>query len=364
MKLLEATAVGRLALPNRVVMAPMTRSRASAGKQPGAEMAKYYAQRASAGLIVTEGTHISEETSHSESTAGIYTAAQVDAWARVAAAVHAAGGRIFLQLWHLGRAWHGGRYPAVGPSAIAARMSRADAAGTPRPLPVPVALDEAGIRRIIGQYCEAALNARAAGLDGVEIHAANGFLIDQFLRDGTNRRSDGYGGSPERRARLLREITEAVGGAVGADRVGVRLSPRKTFNDMHDSTPFATFGAAVSALNAFGLAYLHLASEPPGSPDMAPLTEGLTEELRSRFSGPVILNGGYNSERAEQAVASGAADLVSFGSAYIANPDLVRRLREGAELNPINQTRIYGGGPDGYTDYPALEEQRANERAA
>lgn len=358
MLLMTPLELGHLRLPNRVVMAPMTRSRAQASL-PTVETARYYAQRASAGLIVSEGTHICEQTAHSPATAGIYTPAQVRAWAGVADAVHAAGGRMFLQLWHLGRARLGGCYSPVGPSPIAAREQRMDADGVLRPLPTPLALDEAGIQDVIRQYGHAAANALAAGLDGVEIHAANGFLLDQFLRDGSNQRADRYGGSSEARASLLLEVVEHVGGIVGPGRVGVRLSPCKTFNDMYDSTPLRTFGFVVSELDRLGLAYLHLASEAPGSPGLDPATEGLTERLRERWSGALILNGGFDRERAGHALAHGQADLVSFGTAYIANPDLVRRLREGAPFNPLNRERIYGGGADGYTDYPALPDTPA-----
>jgi len=355
MVLLTEMRLGRLLLPNRVVMAPMTRSRARAGL-PTAETAAYYRQRATAGLVISEGTHIGEQTAHSPATAGIYTPAQVQAWASVTGAVHAAGGRMFLQLWHLGRAWHGGLYPPVGPSAIAARAQRPDANGVLRPLPIPVALDDAAIRNTVLQYGIAAANALAAGFDGVEIHAANGFLLDQFLRDGSNQRAGRYGGSPQARARLLLEVAEHVSHIAGAGRVGVRLSPRKTFNDMHDSTPFATFGYVVSELNRLGLAYLHLAAEAAGSPGLDPSTEGITEHLRARWDGALILNGGFDGPRAEHAVAHHEADLVSFGTAYVANPDLVRRLQERAPLNPVNRERLYGGGADGYTDYPALPE--------
>lgn len=355
MEILKPFAVGGLRLPNRVVMAPMTRSRAHGGL-PTAETARYYAQRATAGLIVSEGTHISEETAHSPGTAGIYSGAQMAAWSAVAEAVHAAGGRMFLQLWHLGRAWHGGRHPPVGPSAIAARAVRPDAGGVPRPLPVPVALDAHGIRRIVRQYRVAAANAVAAGMDGVEIHAANGFLLDQFLRDGSNRRTDRYGGTAPGRAHLLVEVADAVSAEIGAGRVGVRLSPCKTFNDMRDSNPFETFGHSVSMLNQMGLAYLHLAAEAPGSPGLDPATLGISAFLRGRWGGPLILNGGYTRERAEDALSESQADLISFGTAYIANPDLVRRLRENAPLNAVNRERIYGGGPDGYTDYPPMHD--------
>jgi N-ethylmaleimide reductase len=231
---------------------------------------------------------------------------------------------------------------------------RPDALGVQRPLPVPRELDVAGIQAVVAQFRQAALNAVAAGIDGVEVHGANGFLIDQFLRDGSNRRTDGYGGAPARRARLLGEITEAVCEAVGADRVGVRLSPRKTFNDMHDSTPFETFGTAVAALNRFGIAYLHLASEAPGSSALAEETDGITQALRDRFDGPLIVNGGYDRLRAARDIASGAADLVSFATAFIANPDLVRRMREGAPLSEPDPDHTYKGGARGYIDYPAL----------
>lgn len=358
MMLMTPMKLGRLQLPNRVVMAPMTRSRAQAGL-PTVETARYYAQRATAGLIISEGTHIGEQTAHSPATAGIYTQAQVQAWAGVTDAVHAAGGRVFLQLWHLGRAWHGGLHRPVGPSAIAARAQRMDADGVLRSLPIPVALDEAGILDVIRQYGHAAANAMTAGFDGVEIHAANGFLLDQFLRDGSNQRADRYGGSSETRARLLLEVAEHVSAIAGADRVGVRLSPTKTFNDMHDSSPFQTFAFAVSELNRLGLAYLHLAGEAPGSNGLDPSTEGLTECLRECWGAALILNGGFDGESAEHVLVNGLADLVSFGTAYIGNPDLVRRFREGAPLNAVNRERIYGGGADGYTDYSTLPDAGA-----
>lgn len=362
MKLLEPLTLGPLQLPNRIVMAPMTRSRALPGKLPGPDTALYYAQRASAGLIVSEATHIAEDTSHSPSSAGIYSPAQAEAWAGVARAVHAAGGRMVLQLWHLGRAWHGAAQPPVGPSAVAAQMQRPDASGVMRPLPVPRELDRDGIRAIVAQYAGAARRARDAGMDGVEIHAANGFLLDQFLRDGSNRRSDAYGGTPERRCRLLLEVAEAVAAAVGADRVGVRLSPTKHFNDMHDSTPLRTFGHAVEALGRLGLAYLHLASAAAGSPELIAGTEGLTAALRERWPGVLILNGGYDRERAEQELRCGAADAISFATAFIANPDLVRRLREGAPLSAVDAAHVYRGGARGYTDYPTLDDGAAAAR--
>jgi N-ethylmaleimide reductase len=354
MKLFQAIRVGDLVLPNRVVMAPMTRRRAEGGL-PTSLMAKYYAQRASAGLIVTEATHISAETAHTTLSPGVHSAAQVNAWREVSTAVHDAGGRIFMQLWHLGRAWHGAGSLPVGASAIAARVSRPDAHGMPHPLPVPVPLEVPAIRRIVHQFQQAARNAIAAGMDGVEINAGNGFLIDQFLRDGSNQRTDSYGGSSERRCSLLLEVVEGICRGIGGQRLGVRISPRKTFNDMYDSTPHQTFGHAVHALNSFDIAYVHLAGEGPESTELDPKTQGIEAHLRSIWRGTLILNGGYSGASAQRALAAGEADMVSFGNAYIANPDLVRRLETNASLNEIRREFIYQGASAGFTDYPALD---------
>jgi N-ethylmaleimide reductase len=356
MPLFQTIQIGDLVLPNRVVMAPMTRRRAEGGL-PTSLMAAYYAQRASAGLIVTEATHVSAETAHSALSPGIHSEAQVNAWREVSAAVHAAGGRIFMQLWHLGRAWHGAGSLPVGASAIAARVSRPDAHGILQPLPIPAPLDAPAIRRIVHQFQQAARNAISAGMDGVEINAGNGFLIDQFLRDGSNQRIDGYGGSCERRCSLLLEVVEKISRSIGGQRLGVRLSPRKTFNDMSDSSPYLTFGCAVQALNSFGIAYVHLAGEGPDSTELDPTTQGIEAHLRSIWRGALILNGGYSRESAQRALAAGEADMVSFGNAYIANPDLVRRLETNARLNEIRQAFIYQGASEGFTDYPALDEQ-------
>ncbi|WP_368744495.1 alkene reductase [Desertibaculum subflavum] len=349
--------LGSLQLPNRVIMAPMTRSRGGAGCVPSPLAGTYYAQRASAGFIVTEATHVSAQSATTPGSVGIYSAAQVEGWRGVTAAVHAAGGRIFLQLWHVGRIAHATEALPVAPSAIAARAERRTAGGEMRPLPVPRALAIDEIAGIVAQYGTAAAHARAAGFDGVEIHAANGFLIDQFLRDGSNRRDDRYGGAAANRARFLIEIAAAVAGAIDAERMGVRLSPTSSFNDMQDSDPAATFGTAVTLLNELRPAYLHVVEALPGHA-MAPPpgTARVAPELRRLFGGPLVLNGGHDRATAEAAIAAGEADLVSFAVKFLANPDLPERLRRDAPLNPANPATFYGGGAEGYTDYPPLPE--------
>jgi N-ethylmaleimide reductase len=347
--------LGALALPNRIVMAPMTRNRAGAGNVPGALAAEYYRQRASAGLIVTEATQVSSQGVGYPGTPGIHDELQVAGWRRVTDAVHAAGGRIFLQLWHVGRISHPSLQPdgalPVAPSAIAAAGDAFTASG-PQPFVTPRALATAEIPGVVGQFENGARLARAAGFDGVEIHGANGYLIDQFLRDGTNRRTDRYGGSLENRARFLLEVTEAVAGVWGADRVGVRLSPQSDFNDMHDSDPRATFGHAALALAPFGLAYLHVV-EPVGT------ATPLALDLKEAFEGPLMVNGGYTRPLAEAVLARGEADLVSFGAPFLANPDLPLRLARNAPLNAPDPATFYGGDAHGYTDYPALEASLA-----
>jgi N-ethylmaleimide reductase len=347
-------ALGDLALPNRVVMAPMTRNRAGPGNVPGALAVEYYTQRASAGLIVTEATQVSPQGVGYPGTPGIHSEAQVAGWRQITDAVHRAGGRIFLQLWHVGRISHpslhlDGALP-VAPSAIAADGEAFTATG-PQPFVVPRALATAEIPDIVAQFADGARRARAAGFDGVEIHGANGYLIDQFLRDGTNRRSDRYGGSLANRARFLIEVTEAVAGVWGAGRVGVRLSPRSDFNSMHDSDPRATFGHAALALSTLGLGYLHIVEPVGASPDE---TAPLAPDLKEAFGGPLMLNGGYTRPLADAALARGEADLVSFGAAFLANPDLPLRLAQDAPLNSPDPATFYGGDRRGYTDYPAL----------
>ena len=352
--LLSPYKLGNLELPNRLVMAPLTRNRAGKGNVPGPLNATYYAQRASAGLIIAEATQVSPQGQGYPSTPGIHSAEQVEGWKLVTDAVHQQGGRIFLQLWHVGRISHPDLQPdgalPVAPSAIAPKGEASTYEG-PKPFVTPRALETSEIPEIIEQYRQGAENALQAGFDGVEVHGANGYLLDQFLRDGTNHRTDEYGGSLENRARLLLEVTEAVVGVWGAQRVGVRLSPSGTFNDMHDSNPLATFGYAAQALNRFGLAYLHIIEV-----NEADLRHGGTEvptrSLRGHFTGTLMVNGGYNRDRANAVLAKGEADLVSFGTLFLANPDLPQRLTLNAPLNQPDPTTFYGGGEKGYIDYP------------
>ena len=347
--------VGAIAVANRIVMAPLTRNRAAAGNVPSPLAATYYAQRASAGLLIAEATQICPEGQGYMATPGIHAPAQIAGWKIVTDAVHAAGGRIVLQLWHVGRISHTSLQPGgvapVAPSAIAAKAKTVTAEGlvdvsTPRAL----RLDE--MPALIETYRMAARNAISAGFDGVEVHAANGYLIDQFLRDGSNHRKDAYGGSIENRARLLIEVTAAVAAAIGADRVGVRISPVSPFNDMSDSAPQPLFEHAVEQLDALRIAYIHvIEGETGGRRDL----DFDFAALRRRFRGRWMVNNGYDRASAAAAINTGAADLVAFGRLFIANPDLVRRLRENAPLNALDASTLYGGDAHGYTDYPALD---------
>ncbi len=345
--------LGALELPHRIVMAPLTRSRAGTARVAGELQARHYAQRAGAGLIVSEGSQVSEQAIGYPGTPGIHTEAQVAGWRRVTAAVHAAGGRMACQLWHVGRASHPlyqpGGAPPVAPSPIAPTGELRTPEG-PRPYPVPRELDEAGIAAIVGQFAHAARQARAAGFDGVEIHGANGYLIDQFLRDRSNQRTDRWGGGIAQRARFLLEVTDAVIAAWGADRVGVRLSPRGRARDMADRDPAATFGHAARELSRRGIAYLHVIEALAG-PFHTP-GERVTPVLRRAFDGPLMLNGGYEPAAAAAALAAGEGDLVSFGTLYIANPDLAERIREGVALAAPDPATYYAGDERGYTDYP------------
>jgi N-ethylmaleimide reductase len=359
MDILSPIKIGSIALANRMVMAPLTRNRTGADGVPTALAITYYEQRASAGLIITEATQISPQGVGYPGTPGIHSDAQVAGWRRVADAVHRAGGKIVLQLWHVGRISHpslqlNGALP-VAPSAIAARGNAVTATG-PQPFPTPRALETNEIPGIVADYAAAARLAKTAGFDGVEIHAANGYLIDQFLRDGTNKRTDRYGGSVENRVRFLHDVTEAVVDVWGADKVGVRLSPQGSFNDMRDSDPAATFAYATEQLDRFGLAYLHVI-EPPVAGHPMSLPEGaepLASTLHRRFRGAFMLNGGFTKALANAVIQAGGADLVSFGVPFLANPDLPERFRLDAPLNTPDQASFYGGGVRGYTDYPAL----------
>ncbi len=349
---------GKIDMANRVVMAPLTRNRARPEDDtPTALHVEYYRQRATAGLIITEATQITPEGKGYAWTPGIYSAAQVAGWRAVTDAVHGAGGRIVLQLWHVGRVSHtslqqGGKAP-VAPSAIGAGTKTFDGTGFVD-TSVPRALETAELPRIVADYAHATANARAAGFDGVEIHAANGYLIHQFLATGSNHRTDGYGGSVANRTRLLAEVVAAVVGAWDADHVGIRLSPFSNANGVSDSDPMTTFGAAVDIVDAAGLAYLHMVEGQTGGSRDLPAGQDIAA-LRARFRGVYIANNGYDRTMAMEAVASGRADAVAFGVPFIANPDLVERLRRNAPLNKADRATFYGGGAEGYTDYPMLE---------
>ena len=360
-KLFRPVNAGDLKLANRIVMAPLTRNRARAEDDAPYEIhAEYYAQRAGAGLIVSEATQISPEGKGYAWTPGIHSDAQIAGWKAVTDAVHAKGGKIVVQLWHVGRISHVSLQPRgqapVAPSAIAADSKTFDGEGfVPTSEPRALRLDE--IPRLVGEYRQAARNAMTAGFDGVEIHAANGYLIDQFLRDGSNRRTDEYGGSPENRIRFLRDVTLAVTDEIGAGRVGVRLSPFSGANGISDSDPMAVFGPAVDMLDGFGLAYLHFIEGQTGGARDADQAD--LDALRARFRGVYMANNGYDRQMAIDAVEEGRADLVAFGRPYIANPDLAERLRRDAPLNEADQSTFYGGGREGYTDYPFLKESEA-----
>ncbi len=366
MKLLEPIQVGALSLPNRVVMAPLTRNRAR-GTVPGPMNALYYAQRASAGLIISEATQVAPVGQGYPDTPGIHSEAQVEGWRLVTDAVHAAGGRIVLQLWHVGRISHSsvhGQTP-VAPSAVRPAGEIVTREG-PRPFETPRALATEEIPEIVEQYRRGAENALRAGFDGIEVHGANGYLLDQFLESGTNVRTDRYGGSVENRARLLLEVTEAVARLWGEDRVGVRLSPGGTFNDVSDANVEETFTYAARALDRLGLAYLHVIEPQSGDGlawrDGPPI--GAAELLRPLFRGKLITAGGYSRECAEAVLKAGIADLVAFGRLFIANPDLVQRFATGAPLNQPDEATFYGGSAEGYTDYPTIEEAGVSARFA
>ncbi len=353
--LFEPIEFGRITLKNRIVMAPMTRSRAGAGDTPGQINARYYAQRASAGLIITEGTQISPQGKGYPFTPGIYSDAQIAGWRQVTDAVHRDGGRIFVQLAHVGRIGHPDLQPdgalPVAPSAIRPDGNAYTPTG-PHPHPVPRALETGEMPGIIEQYVQAAHAALQAGFDGVEIHAGNGYLLDQFLRDGTNRRTDGYGGIIENRIRLPLEVVRAVGRVVGPDRIGIRISPvTPNFGGIADSAPqvlFERFAERLSGLTT----YLHVVEGIPlATPGTVPAFD--YDALRRAYGGHYIANNGYTKARADAALLGGHADLVSFGYPFIANPDLVARIQHDWPLGQADMSTAYGGGEAGYTDYPA-----------
>jgi N-ethylmaleimide reductase len=348
-------AIGDLTLPSRIVMAPMTRRRARLGKIPDELNALYYAQRAGAALIISESTEIDPFSAIDVPTRpGLTNNEQEAGWRLVTDAVHAAGGKIFVQLSHMGRTAHpsqllDGRQP-VGPSAMAAAGTVYTAKGA-EPCATPRALELDEIRTIIAEFAAASARAKSAGFDGIEIHGANGYLVDQFLRDGSNIRTDAYGGSVKNRARFLLEIIEAIKAHWQVNRIGVRLSPTNPYQGMSDSDPASHFVQIAGLLDPLGLAYLHVV-EPLVQPEAYPVTAAA---IRAAFKGPLILAGGYKRGDAEQALASGKADLIAFGEAFIANPDLPQRWRINTSLNPADKSTYYTQGAKGYTDYPSLE---------
>ncbi|WP_434705914.1 alkene reductase [Pseudomonas sp. Z1-12] len=352
--------LGNLTLSNRAVLAPLTRNRAGQGFVPSEFAATYYSQRASAGLLISEASQISRQGQGYQDTPGIYTPAQIDGWRKVTEAVHAQGGRIFLQLWHVGRVSHvdlqeNGAAP-VAPSALrpATKVfvnNRFEDVSEPR------ALDIDELPGIVNDFRQAAANAIAAGFDGVEIHGANGYLLDQFLKDGANVRTDAYGGSIENRARLLLEVTAAVEEEIGAERTGLRISPVSPANGVSSSAPQAQFDYLVDQLNALDIVYLHVVEGATGGPrDVAPFDFG---SLRQRFRNTYIANNGYDLDLATARLVEDQADLIAFGRPFIGNPDLVERLKTGSPLSAFNPATLYGGGAAGYIDYPTLAESSA-----
>jgi N-ethylmaleimide reductase len=345
---------GALSLNNRLLMAPLTRTRADSEHMPNALMAQYYSQRASAGLIITECTMIAEGTSAFAAEPGIYSAEQIKAWKQVTEAVHEKGGKIVMQIWHAGRAAH----PAlnmgaenIAPSAIAIEGEIHTADGKVAHV-VPREITVSEIPGLVQAYAQAAKNAIEAGFDGVEVHGANGYLIDQFLRDAANHRSDNYGGSIENRARFLCEVLSAVCDAIGADRVGVRLSPLNSYNSMIDSDPIALIDYLSTRLNDFNLAYLHLMRA-----DFFQVQTGDVMTIaRTNYKGILVGNMGYQQEEAELAIKNGQLDAVAFGTAFLANPDLPARMQASAPLNAVDASTFYTPGAKGYTDYPFMHE--------
>ncbi len=345
--------LGAVEINNRVLMAPLTRCRAEGEHVPTPLMAEYYAQRASAGLVIAEATMILPGNSAFWHEPGIYSAAQIAGWRLTTDAVHAAGGKIALQIWHGGRACHpdlnDGATP-VAPSAIAISGEEVHTPKGKQSYTVPRALQDAEIPAIVAGFAQAARNAREAGFDMVEVHAANGYLIDEFLRDGSNHRQAPYGGNREARARFLFEVLDAVSAAIGADRVGVRFSPLNSFNDMQDSDPVGLYTWLAETLNDRHLAFVHLMRADFYGKQQA----DVLGPVRKHYQGNLIANMGYSPAEAETAVAEGLVDAVAFGTSFLANPDLPARIRKGSALNEPNPATFYTPGPEGYTDYPTL----------
>ena len=354
--LYSKTTLGPLTLQNRLVMCPLTRSRAT-GNIPNDLMAQYYGQRASAGLIISEGTSSSPNGLGYARIPGIFSPEQVAGWKKSTDAVHAGGAKMFVQLMHTGRISHPLNMPAgakvVGPSAVAAKGEMFTDAEGMKPLPTPHAMTETDIKTTIAEYAQAAKNAVAAGFDGVELHGANGYLIEQFIRPNSNQRTDGYGGTIEHRARFALEAIEAAITAIGKDKVGIRLSPFGVFNDMPLYPEMETdYAYLAQKLSATGLLYIHLVDHSSMGAPQVP--DSMKATFRNVFKGALILSGGYDATRAESDLASGKADLIAVGKPFLANPDLVTRWKSGAALNPPDMTTFYTPGAKGYIDYPAL----------
>ena len=362
-KLFEPYHLGALTLPNRFAMAPLTRNRAvPPGMAPGPLAADYYGQRASAGLLITEASQVSQQGQGYQDTPGIYSKEQVAGWRKVTDRVHERGGRIFIQLWHVGRISHVSLQPAggapVAPSAIRAK-TKTFVNGTFADVSEPRELELSEIPGIIEDFKRGTANALTAGFDGVEIHGANGYLLDQFAKDGTNKRTDAYGGSIENRAKLMLEVSRAVANEAGPERTGIRISPVTPANDVSDSNPQPLFDHIVDQLNALKLVYLHVVEGATGGPrDIAPFDY---DSLRQRFKQAYMANNGYDFELANKVLEAGSADLIAFGKPFISNPDLVERLKQGAPLNEWDKATFYGGGAKGYTDYPTLQATEAAE---
>jgi N-ethylmaleimide reductase len=362
-KLFEPFKLGAITLPNRLVMAPLTRNRAvPPGMVPSPLAVDYYGQRASAGLLISEASQVSQQGQGYQDTPGIYSREQVAGWRKVTDRVHARGGRIFIQIWHVGRVSHVTLQPnqgaPVAPSAIRAKgKTFVNNNFTDISEPRALALEE--IPGIIEDFKRGTENALAAGFDGVEIHGANGYLLDQFAKDGSNKRTDAYGGPIENRARLMVEVSRAVAGIAGPERTGIRISPVTPANDVSDSNPQPLFDHIVDQLNALGLTYIHVIEGATGGPrDIAPFDYG---SLRKRFKQAYVANNGYDFELATNVLEADAADLIAFGKPFISNPDLVERLKKGAPLNEWDKATFYGGGAQGYTDYPTLRAADAAE---
>ena len=354
--LFDPIKLGAIDAPNRVLMAPLTRGRATRAHVPTELMRTYYAQRAAAGLILSEATGISRQGLGWPYAPGLWTPEQIEGWKPVTAAVREAGGRIFAQLWHMGRLVHSSFLDGARPVSASATTApyKAHTYDGRQPYDEARALRLDEIPDLIGDYADAAAYAMQAGFDGVQIHGANGYLIDQFLRDGTNLRDDDYGGPVENRVRLLRQVTQAVADTVGAERTAVRLSPNGDSQGANDSDPFQLFPAAAAALSQIGIAFLELREPTPegtfGKAEVAPVHP----HIRRAFKGPLVLNSDYDLARGQAALDAGEADAITFGRPFLANPDLVARLRAGAPLNPDVMATWYSQGPEGYVDYPAM----------